>query len=367
MHLPTAAVLAGLLLIAACDREPKTPAREDAPRAAEPPPAADEDAGHWAQRVTTVEATRAAALAKAAGLAPRAAVMSDDAEDSDELTSVTRLVYQVRFSVPGSFRDRRAPVSAPAGELHVDVSTDRLRGRFVGPGWPAADGSEVRLRADLPGVYLFDGFGGRSLSAGQLASWFEGRADDKAKTPLGIRRDYGPPHAKPIEVGLLCALLAEWSDQPRESVMPRCAHGSPPPGFRIGPWRADLTAVVPMSLARRALRADQAAPPKRAEARSSFGWLEAPALSRLLPTRFDAGDGTGTLVIENQTDTRAIVLAQGVPVGWVDAGAALRLHGLRAGFYRVGAIRPLGILRMRPKLVHVPGTVVMGRTEEPEN
>jgi hypothetical protein len=350
----------------------------DEPRAAAPAPAAarqaeavredaraDADAGNWARNVAVVEGEPGTEGGRTAHAAARAAVMPDDSEDTDEPTAVTRLVYSMSFSVPGSFRDRRAPVSAPAGELHVDVSTARLRARFVGPGWPAADGSEVRLRADLPGVYLFDGQGGRSLGAGQLASWFEGRGDSKAQALVAVRHDYGPPK-KPIEVGLLCALLAEWAHQPRAAVMSRCAAGVPPPGFRIGPWKADLTAVVPMELPRRTLRADEVAPPARTVERTSFGWLELPALGRLLPLRPEPGDATGALEVENQTDTRAVVLAQGVPVGWVDAGATLRLSGLHAGVYRVGAIRPLGVLRMRPKLVRVPGRVVMSHNGSEE-
>jgi hypothetical protein len=350
--------LVWIALLCSCthDRDPSSPAQRSAPavaqHAAEPPI----DAGNWARNVVSIEAAHAA-LQKP--LDARAAVMSDDAEDSDELTPSVRLVYRVSFSVPASFRDRRAPVSAPAGELQLDVSSARLRARFIGPGWPVADGSEVRLRADLPGVYLFDGLGGRSLGAGQLATWFEGHTAAKGQTLVAVRRDYGPPAATPLDVGLLCAFLAEWSDQPREGVLPRCAHESPPPGFRIGPWTAELTAVVPMEVQRRALRADGIAPPARSVSRSSFGWIEASAVPRLLPAREDASEEHGALVIDNQTDTRAIVLSQGVPVGWIDAGASLQLDGLRAGMYRVGAIRPLGVLRMAPKLIHVPGRLVM--------
>ena len=64
--------------------------------------------------------------------------------------------------------------------------------------------------------------------------------------------------------------------------------------------------------------------------------------------------------VENRTDTRAIVIAQGVALGWVDAGQSLRVDGFTPGYYRVGAIRPLGVLRMPPRLVRVPGTLVIG-------
>ncbi|MFI5307941.1 MAG: hypothetical protein ACHQ53_11335, partial [Polyangiales bacterium] len=55
-----------------------------------------------------------------------------------------------------------------------------------------------------------------------------------------------------------------------------------------------------------------------------------------------------------------IILAQGVPVAWVEGGASVSIDGLRPGTYSVGAIRPLGILRMPPRSLHVPGEVVMG-------
>jgi hypothetical protein len=81
------------------------------------------------------------------------------------------------------------------------------------------------------------------------------------------------------------------------------------------------------------------------------------------PLRPDAVESRGALVVENRTDTRAVVIAGGVAIGWVDAGATLHVDGLRAGFYRVGAFRPLGLQRMAPKLVHVPGGIVIGKTE----
>jgi hypothetical protein len=43
-----------------------------------------------------------------------------------------------------------------------------------------------------------------------------------------------------------------------------------------------------------------------------------------------------------------------------DAGRSLRIDGLAPGDYRVGAIRPLGVLRMPPRLTRVPGTLVIG-------
>jgi hypothetical protein len=351
----------GLLLLAlvACGGKPEhhaSPPAVEAPKS-EPPQI---DAGDWARNVGSAEPARGA---HAAAPEPRAAVMNDDAEDSDELTEVVRLVYRVHFSVPASFHDRATKVDAPAGELHIDASDRRLRARFIGPGWPVQDGSEVRLRADMPGVYLFDGRGGRSLGAGQLAWWWEGQMNHRAQAVVGVWKDYHQ-HPSELEVPALCMLLGEWSSQPREWIIPRCHEGSPPPGWRLGPWNAELTAIVPMQLPRRVLRADEVKPPALGAAADSAIWLEAKAVESIVPSRADPGEARGALAIENRTDTRAVVLAQGVAVGWVDASAKLRIDGLRAGFYRVGAIRPLGILRMAPRLVHVPGELVIGKTDE---
>jgi hypothetical protein len=357
-----AILLATCCAFVACTR---TPERAAPPPGSEQPVALEaapqSDAGDWARHVGSADPVHAGA--RDGALEARAAVMNDDAEDSDELADVVRLVYRMRFTMPSSFHDRSPAVAAPAGELQVDASQTRLRARFVGPGWPVQEGSEVRLRADLPGVYLFDGHGGRSLGPGQLAWWFEGQLNGRAQTMVGVRKNYGRQPATPLEVPALCMLLAEWSNEPRNWLVPRCLLGSPPPGFKLGAWSADLTAVVPMQVPRRVLRADQAKPPQLALPPASAGWLEAPAVARLAPLRPDPLESRGALVIENHTETRAVVIAQGVALGWVDAGATLRVDGLRAGFYRVGAIRPLGILRMAPNLVHVPGLIAIGPSE----
>jgi hypothetical protein len=346
--------LAAALSLVACSREPPSAPRLRAPQP--PPPMID--AGNWARRVGSVEGAPAAAPQPPE---LRAAVMHDDVEDSDEFVTAGRLVYRLGFYVPASFRDLRAAIKAPAGELQIDVSADRLRARFVGPGWPVPDGSEVRLRSDLPGVYVFDGRGGRSLGAGELAAWFEGREGKKVQTVVGVLRAYGLPVQRPFPAGLLCALFAEWAHQERESLVHRCADGALPPGFHVGPWSGELTAVVQMRLPRRALRADEVDPPATLGQRSGGTLIEPTALSRLSASRAQSGSAPASLLVDNGTDTRAIVIAQGVPVGWVDAGQSLRIDGFNPGMYRVGAIRPLGILRMAPKLVRIPGQLVIGR------
>jgi hypothetical protein len=327
------------------------------------------DAGNWASKVgaSLDQPVRAPATAPVAAVNVHAAVMPDDGEDTDEPVLAGRLVYRVNFSLPASFRDRRAAVQAPAGELHVDLSRSRLRARFVGPGWPVPEGSELRLRADLPGLYLFDGDGGRSLGAGQLASWFEGQTGDRsAATRAAIRRDWGPRASGPLAGDMICALLAEWSNQPREALAYRCEPDALPPGFRIGPWTAELTAVVPLQLPRRTLRADDREAPRGLPTRRPTSALLEPAtLGQLVPSHASEGAPAATLVVENRSSSRVLIIAQGVPVGWVDAGSTLPITGFAPGWYRIGAVRPLGILRMPPKLIRVPSQLTIGRADPP--
>ena len=212
----------------------------------------------------------------------RPAVIGDRSEASDELVTARRLVYRVGFVVPPGFRGRRSPVNPSAAELEVDLSRDRLRARFVGPGWPVEHGSEVRLRADVPGVYLFDGDGGRSLGPGELASWFEGRASG-SRSRVRVRRESAKRTAGPSEP--ICLLLAEWTAQAREDIARRCSGGSIPPGFAFGPWRGELTAMVPLQLPRSALRADHVdGPDPIARARHGLA-LGREALARIEPSK----------------------------------------------------------------------------------
>lgn len=327
------------------------------------------DAGNWAAHIGTVldRPGRIPGSPPPQTASVHAAVMSDDGEDTEEPVLAGRLVYRVSFYVPHSFRDHRAAVEAPAGELHVDLSRSRLRARFVGPGWPVPEGSELRLRADLPGLYLFDGHGGRSLGAGQLAGWFEGQRGGKAiSTRAAVRKDWGPRAEGPLAGDMICALLSEWSNQPREALAYRCNPESLPPGFRIGPWSAELTAVVPVQLPRHGLRADHLEQPRALPApRPTHAVLEPSALGQLAPSRAASGQ-PAALMVENRSNARVLIIAQGVPVGWIDADHSLSIAGFNPGWYRIGAVRPLGILRMHPKLVRIPGQLTIGRAEEPE-
>ncbi len=294
--------------------------------------------------------------------------MPDHEYEREGELPVRHLVYRVGFVVPPELRGNRPMLAAPAGELHVDVGHERLRARFVGPGWPVDEGTEIRLRADVPGVYLFDGQGGRPLAPGQLAAWFQGRESGRTKGGVRVRRENGPGGDGPGE--LLCALLAEWTHQDRQDVLPRCAGGSLAPGFRFGLWAAELTAIVPLSVPRSKLRADAGDPPPKISALPGRAILEPSELSRLPASRarfdlhlppVDASAGDGALDVINATDARVIVIAQGVPVGWVRAQSRASFSGFTPGYYYVGAVRPFGQPAMRAALTRVPGTLQLGK------
>lgn len=290
-----------------------------------------------------------------------AATLSDDSYADDRMEPIRRLVYRVSFIVPPLFRQRRAHLGAHPGELHVDVAATRVRARFVGPGWPVHEGSEVRLREDTPGVYVFDGEGGRWLGPGAMAAWFEGREGTRATSRIRVRRDYAPvPSDGPG--ALVCALLAEWTHQPRDALQGRCRGNAIPPGFRFGPWSADLTAVVPMEVPRHRLRADEVEPPDRPAAVPGRFMIAGPELERLQPQRpVEPVPATAPVLrVQNDTHARVILMVQGLPAAIVESGEVVPLVGLGPGFYRMGAIRPFGVLSLAPKLLEVPGELVIG-------
>lgn len=285
---------------------------------------------------------------------------------SEEPVATRRYVYRVQLVVPGSLGANRSDLVIPAAELFIDVSDERLRARFVGPGWPVEAGSEVRLRGDSPGVYVFDREGGRSLPPGAMSDWFEGGPRTRSGPRLWVRRDPLPAQ-RDVPGALICALLAEWTGEPRENVVRRC-DGAAPMAFRVGFWRADRTADVPAELPRRSLRADEeGAPPPIGHTRSR-AFLEPQALARLPAMERPPRDGTHPqdgapaegLELVNDTDARVVVTVEGVAIGWVDAGASGLFVGLTAGHYRVAALRPMGAVVIRPRAVAVPGRATVG-------
>ena len=296
---------------------------------------------------------------------PAAAV--DTAYDSDERIEVRRFVYRVRVDVPSGLGESRGQVETAAAELFMDVSAERVRARFAGPGWPVAAGSEVRLRGDSPGGYVFDEHGGRPLLPSELATWFEG-GPPRAGPILVVRRDPAMRGASDLGPGtLVCALLAEWSGDPRENVMRRCAAGAPLQ-FRVGFWRGERMADVPLELARRELRADHIAAPEPATFPQSGAFLEPMAIARLAShssrSAEQTDDGLGPLPSDgldlvNRSEARILVIADGVAIGWTDAGATGHFAGLAPGVHDIAAMRPLGAVVMRPREVILPGRTVL--------
>lgn len=288
-----------------------------------------------------------------------------DAEfDGEEPVIARRYVYRVRMVVPAGVGESDVTMIPPAAELFVDVAHERLRARFAGRGWPVPAGSEVRLRRDRPGVYVFDGRGGRPLEPGGLASWFEGGRVSRRGPPLrvfphwGFSRRQPEPDDEEAPGELMCALLAELAGEPRENVMRRCERGAPHL-WRMGFWRAEQTAGVPLELPRSAMRADEREPPRPIAEASSRAFLEPEALSRL-PARAatdEPAEGAPAegLRVRNDSATRVLVAVGGVLAGFVDAGSEGWFVGLAPGEHEVGALRPLGAVVQRSRPVRVPG------------
>jgi hypothetical protein len=334
-------------------------------------PAETESSFAWASQVGRSVLPQSTPSARDMKIEP--ATLADNAYAGKELVVVRRLVYRVAYLVPAALREHKPPVLSPAGELHIDVAADRLRARFVGPGWPVDDGSEVRLRADVPGSYLFDGDGGRPLGPGRLAHWFQGDAALHGRVEVDVRKD--PNAASEDGPGdLLCAFLAEWSHTPRDDMTARCA-GSLPPGFRYGPWIADLTAIVPLTLPRFVLRADAGFPPDPLATAPAHALFEARDLVRLPPSparnvpegspNTPAAVGGDVLSIDNRGSARVAIVVQGVTIGWVKPHSVGSFSGLVPGDYHIAALKPLGAVVMPSTLTHVPAELLLGKPPEP--
>jgi hypothetical protein len=331
--------------------------------------------GSWAQNVGAPASPPQSPNAAERKIEP--ATLLDPEYASSELLGVRRVVYRLTVAVPAHLRQVKPQVSAPAGELLLDVGDHRLRARFVGPGWPVDEGSEVRLRGDVPGVYLFDADGGRPLSPGQLSTWFEGYSPGmRTRSELSILKDYNPaPSEGPGD--LLCAFLAEWTGNPRDEVLRRCT-GFLPPGFRFGAWSAELTAIVQTSVPRYELRGDAADPPRLWPRRPDPQLIEAGAVSRIraLPLRARpepsarpletpaavSGSERLPLILDNRTPARLVAVVQGVPIGWVNAYTRVRFYGLAEGLYEVAALRTSTGSVQGSGLVGVPGELQIARS-----
>lgn len=293
------------------------------------------------------------------------AAHEDDGWTSPEPVEARRLVYRVTLRVPGVLGVAPATIPAPAAELFVDVSAERLRARFAGPGWPVEAGSEVRLRSDFPGTYVFDAAGGRPVPPGELPRWFQGGPVTHAQLPaVGLRA--APPGETAGPGDLICALLAEWSGQDRANLLRRCSRGAPAK-FRLGPWRAERTADVPVQLPRHALRADHVDPPRPLTDVDSRAFMAPDLLSRLEPGRIRRSADEGPpqdapsegIRVVNGGRARVVITAHGVPIGWVEPGATGHFVGLRPGPHLIAGMRPLGNLGWRPREVRLPAEIAV--------
>ncbi|MGE0791597.1 MAG: hypothetical protein AB7S26_38330 [Sandaracinaceae bacterium] len=292
------------------------------------------------------------------------AAHADGEFDSAAPVVARRYVYRARMVVPAGLGNDDAHLAAPAAELVIDVAHERLRARFLGTGWPIAGPAEVRMRRDRPGVYLFDGYGGRPLEPGELARWFEGGPVSRRGPPLRIFSSYGhprhqaPPDDEEIPGELVCAFLAEWAGEPRENQLRRCELGAPYV-WRIGFWSAEQTAGVSIEMTRAQLRGDESSPPEWPPRVNGAAFLEEEATARLSPRPPDGeipeGAPRSGLRVQNESANRVIVTVEGLALGWVDAGETHDFVGLSEGMYEVGSMRPLGAVVQRGRLVRVPG------------
>jgi hypothetical protein len=213
---------------------------------------------------------------------------------------------------------------------------------------------------------VFDGSGGRPLGPGQFAAWFNGGPLDHRRP--GIRIVMPQPEEQIGPGNLVCRLVAEWSNQSTDEVLTRCGPGGTPRLFRVGPWLAERTADVAVRRSRRALRADHEAPPEPIEPRPSHAFLTRAMLARIegrppprvpprdLPPPPDEG-----ILVRNDGPCRNVVVVNGVPIGYVDAGATGHFRAVMAGVYRIGAMRPLGWVTLGADPVVVPGALRLPR------
>jgi hypothetical protein len=359
----------------ACNESSRSPSSRGLAAPNIPPPSAaeeDDRAPSWATAV---------GKSLSQGWQPSAnritpATASDRQFESDEPVTIRRLVYRATLEVPPGLRSAHSPVLPSASELHLDVGIDRLRGRFVGPSWPIDEGSELRMRADVPGIYMFDGAGGRPLAPGHLASWFNGDEGEQfPRQPVNLRAEAGPSAEGPSE--LVCALIAEWTAQPRQSLENWCADGTLIQKFKFGVWNFDLTAIVPMNVPRSQLRADGVALPKPLATTRVRTLLDTRDIERLAPIVIrpgatpalaplvDAGPpGSGVLHAENRGVGRMLLIVQGVPLAWLQPRASANFSGFTPGYYRVGAVRAYAQNAFTPNPTIIPGEFLVGLAAE---
>lgn len=289
---------------------------------------------------------------------------SSDLDYADrELVEARRIIYRFKVRVPpvlGAGIDTMPPT---ASELRFLVTPDRLRATFVGTGWPVHADSQVRVRRDQPGTYVFDGRGGRPLGPGQMAQWFDG-GPPRRHVRVWLRVDEARDEA---DVGhMVCRFLAEWASASVDALTQQCADGVPR-WIRIGPYVADRTADVTVFVPRERLRSDHELPPARVAGPPAQRFHPKPLYRRMHPKErppsraHDAPISTETtgLLVHNGGRTRMVVTLDGTSLGSVDVDASVEFPDVPPGVYMVGGMRPLGGLAARAKLVRIPGVVTL--------
>ncbi len=344
-----------MLLLAACGRAPLRRA-ESAPASA---PVVDAGASNVVIPGDQLEVAPSPTVVAA----PRV----DDRASTTEV-QVRRLVYRFELRVGWLYGGGRADLLAPTGELYVDVAGGRLRARFVGNGWPVDDGSEVRMRSDQPGVYVFDARGGRYVGTGQLAAWFQGGPGTRNVEMTVRTRASG----EATTTDMVCRLFGEWAGTSVATVRRTCVADGLPVRFQFGPYRGERTAEATIYLPEHQLRADHLEPPRGLVHLPSVSFHTDEELARIQPMREEpavhrAPPGeqlepvTSGLLAENRTAARVLVTVDGVALGWLDPGARQAYPSLPAGGHRVGAMLPLGGRGSRAVAHLLPAHVLLTR------
>ncbi len=306
-------------------------------------------------------------VAESPGLAPQrrryaSALEPDLGYDDDRRIQAHRIIYRFRAVIPSALGQARAGLQPSATELHLLVTTDRARVTFAGAGWPVEPDSELRLRRDRPGAYVFDGSGGRPIGPGQAAHWFEG-GPVKRRPRIWMRHD---PARGEDDVGhMVCRFFAEWANSPVDAIVRSCDDGVPR-WVRVGPYRGTRTADIIVERARHALRADEVDPPPPIDAWETRYFFAPRRLAQLVPTEGSRPRGgetlsPGPLEIRNGTRARMVITVAGTAIGWANRGESLTVPDLQPGWYWVGGVRPLGALGASGRLVRAPGAVSLPR------
>lgn len=344
----------------ACDCGPKplVPA-ESAPVTA----AATPDASSATSPVMVEEATITGDHRNVIRLASRL-----DEHTGNRPIRVKRLVYRFVVHPSWSLGNGRPELLAPTGELTVDVAGGRLRARFVGSGFPVDDGSEVRMRSDLPGVYVFDASGGRPVGTGQMAAWFQ--SGPGARTVELVVRTSAEDD--PTTIDLVCRFFGEWAGTSISAVRRSCGADGLPVRFRFGPYRVERTAEAWIDRPERALRADHLDPPRGLVHRETVFFHTRDELALLSASTEEPPDRrrrrdepevvvTDGLMVENRTGARAMVTVDGVALGWLDPGLRASFEGIPAGGHLVGGMLPLGGVAKRSYHFELPGFLILQR------